>query len=382
MKARVIRNYYIQSTIGEGSSARVYQATHGLTRLPVAIKAISKDFIIADPENRARTKREVEVLKKADHPYIAKFYDFFEDSCYEYLVEELGTNGTLLDYANARVMSEDEARKFFVQLLSALEYVHDTLKIVHRDIKAENVLLDENFNARLIDFGLCNTSQNGMLLTSCGSLCYASPEIVAGRPYSTPTDVWSLGVLLFAMAVGTLPFDDVNQKRLAQKILYGQPIMPASLSDDLADLLVRMLAKEPSERATIKQIKEHPWVKDYIVDEQVMMCRNMAEQPRDGDDEDGVGVAIRQRVRLTDMICMPSGGPQFGRARLLMRSTPEMLKEGEPVPALPRKQATVDTEDTTRMKMGRFATRIVNPRVIAMSHNVGKRALGNVPRRL
>ena len=382
MKPRVIRNYHIQSTIGEGSSARVYQAVHGPSRLPVAIKVISKDFIVSDPDNRARTMREVEVLKRADHPYIAKFYDFFDDSCYEYLVEELGTNGTLLDYANARVLTEDEARKFFVQLLSALEYVHDTLKIVHRDIKAENVLLDENFNARLIDFGLCNTSQNGMLLTSCGSLCYASPEIVAGKPYSTPTDVWSVGVLLFAMAVGSLPFDDVNQKRLAQKILYGQPAMPATLSEDLTDLLTRMLAKDPAERATIKEIKEHPWVRDFVLDEQIQMCQGMPEPPRgEGNEDDTVGHVIRKRVRLTDMICMPVYGGDGARPRLLMRSAPEMIKE-EKVPALPRKQATLHTEDTSEMRMGRFATRIVNPRVVAMSHNVAKKALGNVPRRV
>lgn len=336
---RVIRDYAIHSTIGEGSSSRVYHGVHIPTRLPVAIKVISKDFIISDPYNRERTRREVETLKKADHPFIAKFYDHFEDPNYEYLVEELGTNGTLVDYANTHIISEDEARKFFVQLLSALEYVHDTLKIVHRDIKAENVLLDKNFNARLIDFSLCNSFQNGMLRTACGSLFYASPEIVEGRPYSTPTDIWSLGVLLFAMVVGTLPFYDPNQKRLAQKILYGQPVMPPVVSDQLADLLGKMLAKNPDERATIRQIKAHPWVRHHVLDEHLRAYQRAAFE---GDGS--VSSVIRRRVRLTDMLTAPTPSFEQRPFRLVARSVPSMRSPEEGVPAVPRKQATVNSE--------------------------------------
>ena len=266
----------------------------------------------------------------------------------------------------------DEARKFFVQLLSALEYVHTTLHIVHRDIKAENVLLDKNFNARLIDFGLCNTWQNGMLLTSCGSLCYASPEIVAGRPYSTPTDIWSLGCLLFAMAVGTLPFYDSNQKRLAQKILYGQPVMPSTLSDELADLLTKLLVKDPNERATIQQIKEHPWVRDYLIDDQVRMCQSAVAS---NCEENSVEKAIRTRVRLTDILSVPvTCIEQQRRMRLLTRSVPEMRSsEMMEAVALPRKQATMNEEP--KMKMGKWTTRLLLPKVRAATNAPVKRVI-------
>ena len=167
------------------------------------------------------------------HPNILGLYGYFWDDTSIYIVMEYGFYGDLKKLLDQHgKFSERRAAWFIARIANAIAYMQDR-GVIHRDIKAENVLLYENFNARLIDFGLCNTSQNGMLLTSCGSLCYASPEIVAGKPYSTPTDVWSLGVLLFAMAVGSLPFDDVNQKRLAQKILYGQPAMPATLSETI-----------------------------------------------------------------------------------------------------------------------------------------------------
>ena len=124
------------------------------------------------------------------------------------------------------------------------------------------------------------------------------------------------------MAVGTLPFYDSNQKRLAQKILYGQPVMPSTLSDELADLLTKLLVKDPNERATIQQIKEHPWVRDYLIDDQVRMCQSAVAS---NCEENSVEKAIRTRVRLTDILSVPvTCIEQQRRMRLLTRSVPEM----------------------------------------------------------
>ena len=169
--------------------------------------------------------------------------------------------GELFDYIvqNGK-MKEDEARRFFQQIICAVEYCHRH-KIVHRDLKPENLLLDENLNVKIADFGLSNIMTDGNFLkTSCGSPNYAAPEVINGKLYAGPeVDVWSCGVILYVLLVGRLPFDDEHIPSLFAKIAKGQYVVPNYMSSGAAALIKKMLAVNPVHRATIEEIRMDPW---------------------------------------------------------------------------------------------------------------------------
>jgi carbon catabolite-derepressing protein kinase len=169
--------------------------------------------------------------------------------------------GELFDYIvqNGK-MREDEARRFFQQIICAVEYCHRH-KIVHRDLKPENLLLDENLNVKIADFGLSNIMTDGNFLkTSCGSPNYAAPEVINGKLYAGPeVDVWSCGVILYVLLVGRLPFDDEHIPSLFAKIAKGQYVVPNYMSSGAASLIKKMLAVNPVHRATIDEIRLDPW---------------------------------------------------------------------------------------------------------------------------
>lgn len=173
--------------------------------------------------------------------------------------------GELFDYIvqNGK-MREDEARRFFQQIICAVEYCHRH-KIVHRDLKPENLLLDESFNVKIADFGLSNIMTDGNFLkTSCGSPNYAAPEVISGKLYAGPeVDVWSCGVILYVLLTGRLPFDDDYIPALFKKIQQGNYNMPSYISSGAARLVRRMLQVNPVTRITIQEIRQDPWfVKD------------------------------------------------------------------------------------------------------------------------
>jgi serine/threonine protein kinase len=152
--------------------------------------------------------------------------------------------------------------------LCAIEYLHEEVLVVHRDLKGENILLDCNLNLRLIDFGLsCEFTRDSPELSSvCGSAAYAAPEMIAGQRYTKVADIWSAGVLLFTMVVGALPFEDPCLPTLVQKIVQCDPEYPDFLSLPLLDLLRRILVKSPEDRLSLEQIKGHAWFSqgDYV----------------------------------------------------------------------------------------------------------------------
>ena len=256
-----IGNYVLKRQIGKGSFATVWRAEHKLAKLPVAIKIIA-NASLATEDSQTRFVREVNLIKQMDHPFISKLFEVIKTPKYTYLVMEYAENGSILTYVNSHGrLPEKQARRYFSQLISALEYLHDEKLVAHRDLKAENVLLDRNLNIRVIDFGLSNsfTEEAPELTTACGSPAYASPEMVRGQPYTKAADVWSSGVLLYAMVTGQLPFDDENMQRLLQKIAFTEPQYPSYLSPQLVDLLRKVMMKNPDARATIAKIKSHPW---------------------------------------------------------------------------------------------------------------------------
>ena len=249
---------------GIGGFSKVYSGIHNLTGVKVAIKQVIKTSLRTETNIR-NFKREVHILQKADHPFIAHFFDFIEtEKCY-YLVMEYATNGTLLNHLNSNgELRIEDLKKVFSQIISALYYMHKKLDIIHRDLKLENIMFDENFNVRLIDFGLSCEKEliDDRFKTLCGSYPYAAPEIFKQIPYSNAIDIWSLGVCMYAAAIGKLPFYDQNTSTLIQMIINEEPIYPMTMHPQLKDLLMRMLTKEEEYRITLDQIIKHPFFED------------------------------------------------------------------------------------------------------------------------
>lgn len=257
-----IANYSINYNIGQGSFAKVYHAMHNLTGANVAIKIIPKYANNEDGKQMVRIQREIDIFKTVKHPFIAELFEVVETPENFYFVMEHGQKGTLLSAINRfGKFPEREAAFLFAQLIAAVKYLHQDCNVAHRDIKAENILLDAHNNIRVVDFGLSNYADKECLLhTQCGSPAYASPEMIVGKCYNFASDIWSCGIVLFAIVCGYLPFQDPNMTKLMQKIIYKEVDFPAHVSDECADLIKKLLIKDPEERITLNEIIEHPWI--------------------------------------------------------------------------------------------------------------------------
>ncbi|XP_072900846.1 serine/threonine-protein kinase SIK2-like isoform X2 [Hemitrygon akajei] len=252
--------YDIEGTLGKGNFAVVKLARHRVTRSRVAIKIIDKRRL--QPRELQRVHREVLIMKFLNHPHIIKLYQVMETRDMLYIVTEFAQNGEMFEHLSEwGPLSEREAREKFGQLLSAVEYCHRH-HIVHRDLKTENMLLDADMNIKLADFGFGNFYRHGeMLSTWCGSPPYAAPEVFEGRDYEGPhLDVWSLGVVLYVLVCGSLPFDGPTLPILRQRVIEGHFRVPFFLSKDCEDLIRRMLTVDPLKRITIPEIKRHCWL--------------------------------------------------------------------------------------------------------------------------
>ncbi|XP_046507610.1 serine/threonine-protein kinase SIK1 [Equus quagga] len=252
--------YDIERTLGKGNFAVVKLARHRVTKTQVAIKIIDKTRL--DSSNLEKIYREVQIMKLLNHPHIIKLYQVMETKDMLYIVTEFAKNGEMFDYLTSNGhLSENEARKKFWQILSAVEYCHSH-HIVHRDLKTENLLLDGNMDIKLADFGFGNFYKSGEpLSTWCGSPPYAAPEVFEGKEYEGPQlDVWSLGVVLYVLVCGSLPFDGPNLPALRQRVLEGRFRIPFFMSQDCETLIRRMLVVDPAKRITVAQIRQHRWM--------------------------------------------------------------------------------------------------------------------------
>ncbi|KAJ3410388.1 MAP/microtubule affinity-regulating kinase 3 [Chytridiales sp. JEL 0842] len=258
-----IGNYRVDKTIGQGTYGKVKLGVHVQTGEKVAIKVIEKAQIQSSKQV-ARLQREIRFLKLLHHPHIVKVYDVVETADFIYIVMEYAAGGELFDYivANKRV-KEKEARSFFRMVLSAVDYCHKNA-VIHRDLKPENLLLDNNKWIKIIDFGFGNNfTTDGLLDTFCGSPFYAAPEMILGKKYEGPeVDMWSLGVILFALLCGHLPFDDDNMKELYKKIASGTYTCPDYLLPNARHLISRLITVDPKKRATLSEVLAHPWVNE------------------------------------------------------------------------------------------------------------------------
>ncbi|XP_076459027.1 maternal embryonic leucine zipper kinase-like [Babylonia areolata] len=257
--------YHLRETIGSGGFAKVKLAYHALTGEKVAIKIMDKKSL---GEDLPRVKTEIAAMQELCHQHICKLYQVIETEEKFYMILEYCPEGELFDYIVSKDrLEEDEARIFFRQIVSAVAYIHNN-GYAHRDLKPENLLLDEDQNLKLIDFGLCAKPKGGMdcrLSTCCGSPAYAAPELISGLEYlGSEADIWSMGVLLYALLCGYLPFDDEKLSHLYKKIKSGKYEVPEWLGKDTIRLLAQMLQTDPSRRITINRLLDHSWLREGV----------------------------------------------------------------------------------------------------------------------
>jgi serine/threonine protein kinase len=249
-------------TIGKGSFGEVKVAINIHTAQEVAIKIIDKGSF-EDDLTRQQLAEEVRLHKFLSHPNVVRLYDVIDTDSHIYIILELIEGQELCKYLSTRdELSEDEARRFFRQILDGVQHCHDRM-VSHRDLKLENIMLDCELNCHLVDFGLAAEIREGELLTrSCGSLEYVAPEIISsqnGGYEGAKVDVWSCGVLLFALLSGRLPFRAETAQELEELILEGRCVFPDFISDEARDLLHRMLCKETASRISLPEIRKHCW---------------------------------------------------------------------------------------------------------------------------
>ncbi|XP_063372186.1 serine/threonine-protein kinase par-1 [Cydia amplana] len=255
-----VGNYNLEKTIGTGNFAVVKLATHVITKCKVAIKIIDKSRL--DEDNLKKTFREIAIMKRLRHPHIVRLYQVMESTHTIYLVTEYAPNGEIFDHLVSKGrMPEPQAARLFTQMVSAVGYCH-ARGVVHRDLKAENLLLDTHMNIKLADFGFSNEYVRGAALaTWCGSPPYAAPELFEGRRYDGPkADIWSLGVVLYVLVCGALPFDGGTLHELRAVVLAGKFRIPYFMSQECEQLIRHMLVVEPEKRLSLRGVARHRWL--------------------------------------------------------------------------------------------------------------------------
>eukprot|EP00123_Amoebidium_parasiticum_P001587 comp12715_c0_seq1/m.7814 comp12715_c0_seq1/g.7814 ORF comp12715_c0_seq1/g.7814 comp12715_c0_seq1/m.7814 type:complete len:669 (-) comp12715_c0_seq1:568-2574(-) len=292
-----IGNYVLGRTLGKGVFSVVREATHIITGQAVAVKIVDRNKV---KEKDLKTLvREMQVLKLLSHPHVVRLYEIIDTEAAFYLVQELVTGDTLqafmLDHG---AMTEDLARKIFRQVFAGVQYCHSK-RVVHRDLKPNNIMLDQDQNVKLIDFGLSRQFGANMLETHCGTPIFAAPELFNPAPYYGPAvDVWAVGVALYATVFGRLPFFG---KGYRERIVDGDYTVPKGCSKEFQSIIQKMLEVDPDNRISAEALLSHPWTNigykvrptptsnEGTVDQQVL---NVMKQL--GFEDEEVGAALGQ----------------------------------------------------------------------------------------
>jgi BR serine/threonine kinase len=255
---RIIGPYDINETIGSGTSCIVKVATHRDTGQHFAIKMISISDVATIPGLDEKVRCEIALMRILDHPHVVHLFDVLQDDINFYLVMEYGSHGELFNSLVSKTrLSLPVAMRLFRQLIYGLEYLHQR-SICHRDLKPENLFLDDHDNLKIGDFGLARWAKHCIFPSACGSLHYLAPEVLLGQPYDgRKADVWSCGVILFALVSGRLPFVDATESGVAAKIRAGR-LGVLSFPAEVRELIPRILCVIPAKRLSIEQIKAHP----------------------------------------------------------------------------------------------------------------------------
>ncbi|KAL3699670.1 hypothetical protein R1sor_017692 [Riccia sorocarpa] len=260
-----VGKYELGRTLGEGTFAKVKFAKNLETDESVAIKVLDKEKILKH-KMVEQIKREISTMKLVKHPNIVQLLEVLASKTKIYIVLEFVTGGELFDkIVHHGRLKEDEARKYFQQLINAVDFCHSR-GVYHRDLKPENLLLDSQGNLKISDFGLSALPQqyreDGLLHTTCGTPNYVAPEVINDKGYKGATaDLWSCGVILYVLMAGYLPFDESNLMTLYKKIYRADFTCPPWFSSGARKLILRILEPNPKTRITVPQILEHDWFK-------------------------------------------------------------------------------------------------------------------------
>lgn len=260
-KIEKIGDYVVGRTLGKGSFGKVKYGVHVQSKKPYALKFVETSRIKSEKE-KLNMYREIRIQKLLNHENIVKIEDVIESQDVTCIVMQYVGGRDLLEHivANGR-LKEREACSLFRQMISGIEYCHSNF-VIHRDLKPENILMNETLDTiKINDFGLSNFMKPGSLMeTFCGSPLYASPEIIRKENYIGPEiDVWSLGVILYTMVTGLFPWNGKDPQQQLQNALKGRCKLPEYLSEECGNLIKRMLEPDPKQRATIAEIRLHPW---------------------------------------------------------------------------------------------------------------------------
>ncbi|KAG8099107.1 hypothetical protein GUJ93_ZPchr0013g36917 [Zizania palustris] len=258
----LMQKYEMGRLLGQGTFAKVYHARNTETSESVAIKVIDKEKVLKGGL-MDQIKREISVMKLVRHPNIVQLYEVMATKAKIYFVLEHVKGGELFNKVQRGRLKEDAARKYFQQLICAVDFCHSR-GVYHRDLKPENLLLDENSNLKVSDFGLSALAdckrQDGLLHTTCGTPAYVAPEVINRKGYDgAKADIWSCGVILFVLLAGYLPFHDKNLMDMYKKIGKAQFKCPSWFNTDVRRLLLRILDPNPSTRISMEKIMENPW---------------------------------------------------------------------------------------------------------------------------
>ncbi|KAJ5067246.1 protein kinase [Anaeramoeba ignava] len=282
---KVVGNYLLLKTIGKGSFGKVKLGKHILTGSQVAIKIIDKSLISIRKGAEQRLKNELKILQEIKHPNVISLYEIIETKSFVYLITQYASGGELFDFIVSHGRLEEPlTRKFFRQIIDAVDFCHSH-NIAHRDIKPENILLDEKLNIKIIDFGLSSfISSNGLCKTCCGSPSYSAPELIKGNIYDPiKADIWSMGVLLYALLCGKLPFPGTTTKEICESILSAKFSVPSHVSESAKDLLEIMIEPNPFLRASLEEIRYHKWLSIGYSEppERIIIPKNILENPKE-----------------------------------------------------------------------------------------------------
>lgn len=263
MKGFIIGNYKCDKPrIGRGAFSNIYKGENIVTKMPVAVKEMPFDKIKKIKEN---IKREFTLLKTLNHPNIIKLYDvFFDESSKNiYFMIDLYENGDLSNYLNGKKIKEKYAKNYMRQIKDGLEYLYNK-KILHRDLKPQNILVSKRNTLVITDFGFARYFENDVMLqTICGSPLYMAPEILLKKKYTAISDLWSVGIILYEMLCGYVPFESKNLVDLLHKIKKVDVNYPSDFnsihSKEVIILLQSLLQKNPSERCDWEDFFYHEW---------------------------------------------------------------------------------------------------------------------------
>lgn len=247
--------------LGQGRFGVTRQALTISDSKPVAVKVIRR----GDTKSERMIMKEIDIMKKCHHPHIVKFHDYHQDDRYHYIVMEYLPYGELFEYVAMGVLTVTDIKFIFAQLISAIEYCHGNL-IAHRDLKLENIMVSNNktYEVKIIDFGLASIIKTDSLhSTFCGSIEYAAPEIIQCQKYNPiKTDVWSLGVILYAMVTGYIPWSANNTRTDICNFHYDKECISSDV--ELMDLFSKVFV-DSRNRVTISQLKKHPWISEHTL---------------------------------------------------------------------------------------------------------------------